>query len=111
MAKPINVTSADFDEQVLQSPQPVVVDFWATWCGPCRMLAPVVEDLAAEYDGRVQFTKLNIDENPEPAMNYRVQSIPTLILFFGGQEIGRFVGYMPKERLARQLEAALPVSA
>ena len=111
MPKPINITSADFDEKVLQSPQPVVVDFWAAWCGPRHLLAPVVEDLAAEYDGRVKFTKLNIDENLEAAMNYRVQSIPTLILFFGGQEIGRFVGFMSKERLARQLEAALPVSA
>jgi len=111
MAKPFQITSEDFEQQVLQSPRPVVVDFWAAWCGPCRALAPVVEALANEYDGQVLFAKLDVDANPERALAYRVQGIPTLIMFFGGQEIGRFVGYMSKELLARKLEAALQVVA
>ncbi len=111
MAKPIKVDSENFAEQVLQSPEPVVVDFWAAWCGPCRMLTPVVEALAAEYAGRLQFAKLNVDENPDLMMAYQVQGIPTLILFSGGEEIGRFVGYLPKEQLAKRLEAAVRVAA
>jgi len=111
MAKPFQIASEDFEQQVLQSPKPVVVDFCAAWCGPCRALAPVVEALANEYDGQVLFAKLDVDANPERALAYRVQGIPTLIMFFGGQEIGRFVGYMSKELLARKLEAALQVVA
>ncbi len=109
MTKPIQVNDENFEQEVLQSPKPVIVDFWAAWCGPCRALAPVIEALATEYDGQVRFAKLDVDENPELALTYRVQGIPTLILFFGGREIGRFVGYMSKELLARKLEAALPV--
>lgn len=109
MAKPIAVTNENFREHVLQAPTPIVVDFWAEWCGPCRMLAPVIDSLAADYDGQVGFVKLNVDENQELAMRYRVQGIPTLVLFFGGKEIGRFVGYMSREQLARKLEAARAV--
>jgi len=108
MAKPIHVNDENFEQEVLQSPKPVMVDFWAAWCGPGRALAPVVEALAVEYDGQVRFAKLDVDENSERALTYRVPGIPTLILFFGGREIGRFVGYMSKELLARKLEAALP---
>ncbi len=111
MAKPIAVTNENLNEHVLQSPKPILVDFWAQWCGPCRMLAPVIDSLAADYDGQVRFAKVNVDENPELAMRYRVQGIPTLVLFFGGKEIGRFVGYMSREHLGRKLEAALPVVA
>ncbi len=111
MAKPITVTSENFNEQVLQSAMPVLVDFWAAWCGPCRLLAPVVEALAVEYDGRFLFAKLDVDANPDLALAYGVEGIPTLLLFFGGQEIARFIGYMSKEQLARRLEAALPVVA
>ncbi len=107
MAKPVHVTLQDFAEKVLQSTVPVVVDFWATWCGPCRMLAPVIEALADDYDGKVQFAKLDVDEYPDLSQAYGVQGIPTLILFAGGLEVNRFVGYMPKERLAQALNVSL----
>ncbi len=107
MAKPIHVTAQDFVEKVLQSATPTLVDFWAAWCGPCRMLAPVIEALADEYDGKVQFAKLDVDEAPGLTQEHRVQGIPTLILFAGGREVNRFVGYMPQERLARNLNIAL----
>jgi len=111
MARPIAVTNENLVEHMFESPKPILVDFWAEWCGPCRILAPVIDRLAADYDGQVRFAKVNVDENPELAMRYRVQSIPTLVLFSGGKEMGRFVGYMTREDLARRLEAALPVVA
>ena len=111
MSKPIHVSSEDFEPRVLQAATPVVVDFWAEWCGPCRRLAPVIERLAQDYDGRLQFAKVNVDADAELAVTYQVQGIPTLILFFGGHEVRRFVGYLPAEQLARELEAALPLVA
>jgi len=111
MAKPIKVTSEDFDEKVLRSSTPTVVDFWAAWCGPCRMLAPVVDALADEYNGQLQFAKLDVDEDPHLSQEHGVQGIPTLILFAGGQEVDRFVGYMTKDRLAHGLDIALMKAA
>ena len=108
MSKPVNVTSADFENRVLQSPQPVVVDFWAAWCGPCRMMAPVLENLAADLDGQVAFAKLNVDENPGLAQRYGVSGIPTLVVFANGEEAARIVGLMPKEHILHNLQALLP---
>lgn len=93
---PIDVTDQDFAQRVLRSPQPVLVDFWAAWCPPCRALAPAVEQLAQEYAGRVSFAKLNADDNPRTVAQYSVMGLPTLVLFKGGREAGRLVGLQPK---------------
>lgn len=106
-AKPIIVTDASFQQDVLQSDLPVLVDLWAPWCGPCRMIAPVVEKLAGEYAGRLKVAKLNVDDNPQTAMNYQVQGIPTLLMFRGGQVIDRIVGAAPEPMLRGRVEAAL----
>jgi len=86
------VTTADFDKEVLQSDVPVLVDFWAVWCGPCRLIGPTVDAVAEEYAGKAKVLKLNVDENPEIAARYGVQSIPTLIVFKGGERVGELIG-------------------
>lgn len=110
MAKPVAVTEHTFDAEVLASPVPVLVDFWAEWCGPCRMIAPIVEEFARDYEGRIKVVKLDVDENQGLAVRYSVMSIPTLGLFKGGALIDRIVGYMPKTELKRRLDAALAAS-
>jgi thioredoxin 1 len=103
MAKPAEVTDKTFEQVVLNASLPTVVDFWAVWCGPCKMIAPVLEEIASEYDGELQITKLDVDHNNQTAMQYGVMSIPTLILFKNGQPVERIVGFMPKQKLLSKL--------
>ncbi len=103
----VAVTEQTFDSEVLKAPIPVLVDFWAIWCGPCKMIAPIVEDLAGEYAGKIKVLKLDVDENSGVAAKYSVMSIPTLGLFSKGELIERIVGYMPKEQLKKRIDAAL----
>ena len=101
------VTDASFDEEVLKSDAPVVVDFWAEWCGPCKMIAPALEEISEEMDGKVKITKLNIDENQDMAMKYGVRSIPMLILFKDGEPMATQVGAAPKGKLSDWIKSAL----
>jgi len=107
MSKTVNIDDSNFDKIVLQAKIPVLVDFWAPWCGPCRMVAPVVEELAEEYDGRISFGKVNVDENPKAASQYGVMSIPTLLIFKDGKPVSNIVGFRPKAELEQSLDASL----
>lgn len=101
------VTDATFESDVLNSPLPILVDFWAEWCGPCRMIAPIVEEIARDYNGRVQVVKMNVDVNPQTPARLGIMGIPTLILFKDGREVDRVVGYRPKRALEEFLLAHL----
>ena len=103
----IAVGDANFENEVLKSNVPVLVDFWAEWCGPCRMLAPTIEAIAQDYNGKVRVAKLNVDENMETSMRYGVQSIPTLLLFKNGQVAGQLIGNLQRTNIERLLEKAL----
>ena len=107
MSKPITVDDSNFDQMVLQAETPVLVDFWASWCRPCLMTAPILEELAEEYAGRITIAKLDVDQNPKTASRYRVMSIPTLLLFKKGEPASQIVGYKPKAELKRSLDDAL----
>jgi thioredoxin 1 len=103
----VHVNDKTFSSEVLNSDLPVLVDFWATWCGPCRSISPIVEELAKEFSGRVKVTKLNVDESPATPTQYGVRGIPTLILFKGGKVFDQIVGAVPKARLKALIEKAL----
>ena len=107
MSKPVEIEEAKFDEAVLKAETPVLVDFWAPWCGPCRMVAPVVDELSEEYDGKMGFVKINVDDNPKIASQYGVMSIPTLIIFKDGEPVSNIIGFRPKNELKKNLEEAL----
>ncbi len=103
----IHVSQADFDSVVLQSEVPVLVDFWAVWCGPCKAIAPLVDDMAGEFQGRLRVCKVDVDSSPQVAMTYGVRSIPTLLLFKAGQVVGQRVGALSRDRLQSFVEEAL----
>ena len=107
MSKPVEVNDSNFDQMVLQSKTPVLVDFWAVWCGPCHMVAPVVEELADEYEGKVTMVKLNVDENPKTASQYGIMSIPTLLIFKDGAPVSNIIGFRPKPELKKSIDAVL----
>jgi thioredoxin 1 len=107
MAKAIEVTDSTFEQEVLQANQPVLVDFWAVWCGPCRAVAPIVEELAGDYEGKLKVMKLDVDDNPRTAVAYGVQSIPTLLVFKDGKPAERIVGAVPKKVLVDKLQSVL----
>ncbi|MDI6857759.1 MAG: thioredoxin [Dehalococcoidia bacterium] len=107
MAAVKEVSDSTFERDVLKSNLPVMVDFWAPWCGPCRMVSPIVEELAGDYSGKVSFVKLNTDDNPVTASRYGIRSIPTLMIFKNGSVVGQVIGFRPKSDLKRQLDAVL----
>jgi len=100
----IKIESANFDEKVIKSDLPVLIDFWAAWCGPCKLMAPVFEELSKEYEGKIEFAKLNVDENQDIVAKYGVMSIPTLVLFDKGMEVDRIVGFAPRPILKAKIE-------
>jgi thioredoxin 1 len=107
MGATVAVTDSTFDEIVLKAKNPVLVDFWATWCRPCQMVAPILEELTQEYSGKLTIAKLDVDQNKETALKYHVMSIPTMIVFKNGQPATNIVGFKPKDQLKKELDAAL----
>lgn len=104
---PLHLTDATFDKEVIKSDKPVLVDFTASWCGPCRMIAPIIEEMAAEYAGRAVIGKVDVDENPEISTNYGIRSVPTLMIFKGGERVDMIIGAVGKAKLVEKLNAQL----
>jgi len=102
-----HLTDANFDQEVLKSNVPVLVDFWAAWCGPCRMVGPIIEELSGDYQGKVKMTKLDVDANPQKSAQFGIRSIPTMMIFKNGQIVDTLIGAMPKPAIAARLDAAI----
>ncbi len=107
MSKPVSIDDGNFDQMVLKAEKPVLVDLWATWCRPCLMVAPILDELAEEYNGRVSFVKVDVDQNPKTATKYGIMSIPTLLIFKNGEPVSHLVGVRPKEELKKSLDAVI----
>jgi thioredoxin len=105
--KPITVTDSNFEQEVIKSDKPVLIDFWAVWCGPCKIIAPIVEEVANEYEGKAKIGKLDVDNNQETAIKYGVRSIPTLLIFKDGKLKDTIIGAVPKGQIVQKLNAAL----
>lgn len=107
MAKPIEITDSNFEQEVINSDVPVLIDFWAVWCGPCKVIAPVVEEIAGEYEGKLKVGKLDVDNNPNVAVKYGIRSIPTLMVFNKGQVSDQMIGALPKAHIVDRLEKVM----
>ncbi len=107
MSKAVELTDQSFENEVLNSDKPVLVDFWAEWCGPCRMVGPVVDELAGEYEGKLKVGKVDVDTNPEISTKYQIRSIPALLIFKNGEVVDQIVGAVPKAQLKKQVDAQL----
>ena len=107
MSKPVSVDDSNFNQVVLQADKPVLVDLWAAWCRPCLMVAPILDELAEEYSGRINFVKVDVDRNPKTASKYGIMSIPALLIFKNGEPVTHIIGFRPKAELKRTLDASL----